>query len=62
MGYSVRTTVIILYILAILMGLVAIVVSFIGGFLGNMIALGVLVLLLLGARHIGMLESQTRGV
>lgn len=56
MGFSTKQTVLILYILAIILGFLAILVSLIGGLLGNLLALGIIIIITMGARRIGMFE------
>lgn len=56
MGYSIKQTVLLLYLMAAILGFLAILVSMIGGLLGNLIALGVIIIIILWARRIGMFE------
>lgn len=58
MGFSVKQTVVIIYIIAIILGTMAIVISQMGGLLGSLLALGVIVAIIVGARRIGMLNTK----
>lgn len=58
MGFTIKQTVIILYILAMILGILAIIVSLIGGLFGNILALGIIIIIILGANSIGMFNSE----
>lgn len=57
-GFSTKTTVLILYLLAFILGALAIVVSLIGGLYGNILAVGIGILIILGARRLGMFKPE----
>ncbi len=54
MGFTIKQTVIILYTLALILGILAILISLIGGLYGNILAIGIIVIIILGAKNIGM--------
>lgn len=56
MGFSIKQTVLILYAMAIILGFLAVVVSLIGGLLGNILAIGIVIIITMIARRIGMFE------
>lgn len=58
MGFSTKKTVLILYLMAVILGALAIVVSLIGGLYGNLLALGIGILIILGARRLGMFKPE----
>ncbi|NLD16195.1 MAG: undecaprenyl/decaprenyl-phosphate alpha-N-acetylglucosaminyl 1-phosphate transferase [Tissierellia bacterium] len=60
MGFTTKQTVLILYSLAIILGILAVIVSLIGGLLGNLLALGIIIIITLGARRIGMFEPTSK--
>ena len=57
LGYNHRETVLILYLMTLFFGVAAIVVSVIGGVLGNLLAIFLIVLMIIGAKRIGMFKS-----
>lgn len=61
MGFSVRQTVLIIYGISAILGILAIVISQMGGLLGSLLSLAIVIMIILGARHIGMLNSNDEG-
>ncbi len=58
LGFSIKKTVLILYLLAIILGVLAVVVSLIGGLFGNLLALGIIIIIIMGANRIGMFSAD----
>lgn len=56
MGFTTKQTVLILYAMAAILGFLAIIVSLIGGLLGNLLAFGIVIIITMAARRIGMFE------
>lgn len=57
MGFSVKKTVLILYLMTAILGAVGIIVSLIGGLYGNLLAVGIIIIIIIGANRIGMFQS-----
>lgn len=58
MGLGVKRTVLSLYAMTAFFGIMAIIVSLIGGLAGNLLALAIIIILILGANKIGMFKSD----
>lgn len=59
-GYTVKQTVLILYIMAAILGMLAILVSLIGGLYGNLLALGIIILIIIAAKRIGVFQADDK--
>lgn len=56
-GYTVRETVMLLYALTLLTGVLAVIISLIGGTYGTILAIATIILIVVGARKFGMFKS-----